>query len=165
MIPAKAYKLPLFGHGRIVSRFKPKVSTSTQISCIILLDSALFKYYMKPFPLPEAQEKPLTPVNTNLPSSLEQDCYWMYEFYKKKGNYLKFTTESPSFIFTCKLNPGTISPTSWGERWFFLRAEGRNWYSNEILVLRNCIDAVVFFSATARVSPCSLPVLDIYMQI
>jgi len=51
-----------------------------------------------------------------------------------------------------------------GTKLRLLRVEGRNWYPDKILGLRNCIDAVVFSSATARVSPCSLPVLDIYIQ-
>lgn len=51
-----------------------------------------------------------------------------------------------------------------GRKLSFLRVEGRNWYPDKNLGLRNCIDAVVFYSATARVSPCSLPVLDRYMQ-
>lgn len=63
MIPARAYKLLLFGDGSVLSRFEPKVSISIQISCIISLDLALFKCCMKSFPFSETQGKPLTSVS------------------------------------------------------------------------------------------------------
>lgn len=143
-IPARAYQLLLFAHVPIVSRFKPKLSTSIQIWCVILHGSALFKCCIKSFLKP--RETLWHQGRRNLPCSLVQDGNRMYDLcYKKVANH-----EEHFIPLACKFKPGQNLK---GRKSSFLRKLGRNCYPGKILGSRDCVDAVSFLSAAARASP------------